>query len=53
MVFDIDVVYVIRPQVERWTIKELEMYSDSLPSAKEELEKRRKLDIGIDIVNAN
>lgn len=37
----IDVVYVCRPQVERWTEQEL-LANSNLPSARKELEKRAK-----------
>lgn len=37
----IDVLYVTRPQVERWSDEELRMNSN-LPAAREELEKRMK-----------
>lgn len=39
----IDVLYVCRFQVERWTNELLERYSDSMPAAREELEKRRQV----------
>lgn len=37
----IDVLYICRPQVEKWTIEELERYAPSLEAAKLELERRR------------
>ena len=36
----IDVLYIVRPQVERWSLEELEKYSGSLLAAKVELERR-------------
>lgn len=38
-----DAIYIVRPQVERWTEEELEEHQDSLPVAKEELERRRSV----------
>ena len=38
--FKLDVLYITRPQVERWTEKEL-MRNINLKVAKEELEKRK------------
>jgi len=38
----IDVLYICRPQVEKWSIELLEKYQDSLPSIKAELERRAK-----------
>ena len=35
----LDAIYIVRPQVERWTIEELKKNSN-LGSAKEELERR-------------
>jgi len=37
----IDAIYMVRPQVERWTVEELEMNSN-LRSARVELEQRRR-----------
>ena len=37
--FQLDVLYIVRPQVERWTIEELEANSN-LESARKELERR-------------
>lgn len=38
----IDAIYISRPQVERWSDELLEKYKDSLPAAKQELEKRQE-----------
>ena len=37
---EIDVLYVVRPQVEKWSEELLRMYCDILKSAKKELERR-------------
>ena len=37
----LDVIYIVRPQVERWTNEELKMNSN-LESARKELEKRER-----------
>ena len=37
---EIDVIYVCRPQVERWSEELLRRYCDSLETAKKELERR-------------
>lgn len=38
---ELDVIYLTRPQVEKWTDDMLIMYSSSLESARDELKKRR------------
>ena len=37
----VDILYICRPQVERWPIELLEKYAPSLEAAKRELVKRR------------